>query len=99
GAVGTMPACEFADALAVVLRAHHDGRSADARAAFTRLLPLVRFGMQGPIAWAVHKHVLVRRGVIDDPAVRLPAAPLDPASARDLDALLGDLDLPRWRDG
>lgn len=96
GAVGTMPACEFADALAPVLAAHAAGRAAEARAGFARLLPLVRFGMQGPIAWAVHKHVLVRRGVIADPAVRLPAAPLDPASRRDLDAVLGDLALPRF---
>lgn len=94
GAVGTMPACEFADALAAVLADRAAGRDADARTGFGTLLPLVRFGMQGPIAWAVHKHVLVRRGVITDPAVRSPAAPLDPGSRRDLDALLDDLALP-----
>lgn len=96
GAVGTMPACEFSDALATVLTAWREGRAADARTGFTRLLPLIRFGMQGPIAWAVHKHVLVRRGVIADPAVRLPAAPIDPASRRDLDAIVDDLALPEY---
>lgn len=96
GAVGTMPACEFADALAAVLVAATGGRGGDARAAFARLLPLVRFGMQGPIAWAVHKYVLVRRGVIADATVRLPAADLDAASARDLALLLDDLALPEY---
>lgn len=96
GAVGTMPACEFADALAAVLTDRAAGRHAAARAGFGRLLPLIRFGMQGPIAWAVHKHVLMHRGVIADPVVRSPAAPLDPASTRDLDALLDDLALPRF---
>lgn len=94
GAVGTMPACEFADGLAAVLSAWAEGRGADARARFTRLLPLIRFGMQGPIAWAVHKHVLVRRGVISDPTVRAPAALLDAASEQDLRLLLDDLQLP-----
>ncbi|MQA06014.1 MAG: dihydrodipicolinate synthase family protein [Streptosporangiales bacterium] len=96
GAVGTMPACEFADALTAVLTARAEDREADARSGFARLLPLIRFGMQGPIAWAVHKQVLVRRGVIADDAVRLPAAPLDAASARDLDAILTDLALPAF---
>ena len=97
GAVGTMPACEFADRLRPVLADQAAGHQADARAGFGRLMPLIRSGMQGPIAWAVHKHVLVRRGVIDTDVVRLPAAPLDPASRRDLDALLDDLALPEFR--
>jgi 2-keto-3-deoxy-L-arabinonate dehydratase len=93
GAVGTMPACEFADALRGVLSARS---SASARAEFARLLPLIRSGMQGPIAWAVHKHVLVRRGVIASDRVRLPAAPLSAADRRDIDALLDDLALPEF---
>ncbi|GLY73965.1 dihydrodipicolinate synthase family protein [Actinoallomurus iriomotensis] len=96
GAVGTMPACEFADVFAAVLSAWAEGRDADARERFARLLPLIRFGMQGPIAWAVHKHVLVHRGVISDPAVRAPAAPLDAASERDLRLILDDLRLPSF---
>lgn len=93
GAVGTMPACEFADALRVVL----DSAPADARRGFARLLPLIRSGMQGPIAWAVHKHVLVCRGVIASDTVRAPAAALDSASRRDLDLLLDDLALPEYK--
>jgi 4-hydroxy-tetrahydrodipicolinate synthase len=94
GAVGTMPACEFVDPLRQVLDLWAAGDQAAARAAFTRLLPLIRFGMQGPIAWAVHKEVLVRRGVIATAAVRSPAAPLDARSAQSLNDLLDDLRLP-----
>ena len=96
GAVGTMPACEFADALRMALASFAAGALAAARAEFARLLPLIRSGMQGPIAWAVHKHVLVRRGVIASDRVRLPAAPLTAADRRDIDALLHDLALPEF---
>lgn len=96
GAVGTMPACEFVDPLREVLDLWAAGDQAGARAAFTRLLPLIRFGMQGPIAWAVHKEVLVRRGIIATAAVRSPAAPLDARSAEWLGGLLDDLRLPAF---
>ena len=63
GAVGTMPACEFPDLLAPVLRS-------GSREDFNRLLPLIRFGLQPGIAWSIHKHVLVRRGIIASATVR-----------------------------
>lgn len=92
GAAGTMPACEFADRLRGVLDAYAAGRRADARVAFHRLLPLLRFGLQPGVAWAVHKEVLVRRGVIDTATVRLPAGPLDRRTRWELTELLADLD-------
>ena len=76
GAVGTMPACEFPDLLAPVLAA----APAIARRPFNRLLPLIRFGLQPGIAWSIHKHVLVRRGIIASATVRSPAADADPAT-------------------
>ncbi|GAA2878120.1 dihydrodipicolinate synthase family protein [Streptosporangium fragile] len=91
GAVGTMPACEFTDLLAPVLADWAAGRRADALAGFTRLLPLIRFGMQPGIAWAVHKEVLVRRGLIASAAVRSPARPLDPGSLSFLDDVVRGL--------
>lgn len=96
GAVGTMPACEFADALRAVLDRTADGYAA-ALPGITTLGPLIRFGMQGPLAWAVHKHVLVRRGVISHDTVRAPAAPLDDISRHQLDAILAALELPAHR--
>lgn len=94
GAVGTMPACEFPDLLAPVFADWVAGRHADARGGFTRLLPLVLFGLQQGIAWAVHKEVLVRRGLIADATVRAPARPLDPAATASLHTILDDLGLP-----
>jgi 2-keto-3-deoxy-L-arabinonate dehydratase len=95
GAIGTMPACEFTDELAVVLADWTSGETARARSGFQRLLPLILLGLQSGIAWAVHKEVLVRRGIIADATVRAPAAPLDPGDRAYLLAVLDDLGIPR----
>ncbi|SCG76719.1 dihydrodipicolinate synthase family protein [Micromonospora coxensis] len=88
GAVGTMPACEFADALRPVLDDWSKGLRDDARQGFNRLLPLIRYGLQPGLAWAIHKHVLVRRGVIATATVRAPAQPIDDVTVAELDAIL-----------
>jgi len=98
GAVGTMPACEFTDLLADVLKAWRAGGYEEAADRFHRLLPLLVYGLQGGIAWAVHKEVLVRRGIIAHARVRAPARPLDPASAVGLQRLLQPFEVqPGWR--
>lgn len=97
GAVGTMPACEFTDVLAGVLAEWAAGHRLEAHRAFARLLPLVRFGMQPQLAWAVHKEVLVRRGIITSATVRDPAVALDRESGAALDELLAAAPLPPWR--
>ncbi|SDK21967.1 dihydrodipicolinate synthase family protein [Streptomyces indicus] len=94
GAVGTMPACEFTDLLRPLLDAWAAGRTEDAHAAYERLLPLIRFGMQPGLAWAVHKEVLVRRGIIRSAAVRMPAQPLTEPVRVQLDGIIGRLGLP-----
>lgn len=99
GAVGTMPACAFPDLLRPVLDDHTAGRRTEARAGFARLLPLLLYGLQPGIAWAVHKEVLVRRGVIAHATVRSPAMDLDAAGRTELAALLDDLGLGTRRDG
>ena len=93
GSVGTMPACEFPDLLAPILASWNAGERAEARSAFSRLLPLVVHGLQQGIAWAVHKEVLVRRGIIEHAAVRLPAKPLDAGGRALLDDILTPLGL------
>ncbi|GGM14297.1 hypothetical protein GCM10007977_014200 [Dactylosporangium sucinum] len=93
GAVGTMPASEFPDLLAPVLRSYLAGAHAEARAAFNRLLPLIRFGLQPGIAWSIHKYVLQRRGVIASATVRAPAVDADAATLAALDLILSDLSL------
>ena len=94
GAVGTMPACEFPDLLAPVLAQFVEGRVEEARADFRRMLPLVLIGLQGGIAWAVHKEVLVARGVIDHATVRYPASRLDAGSRAAVQLVIAELDLP-----
>jgi 4-hydroxy-tetrahydrodipicolinate synthase len=98
GAIGTMPACEFTDLLAQVMSAWNAGNRDEAEVRFYRLLPLLVYGLQSGIAWAVHKEVLVRRGIIADAEVRSPARPLDAASAAGLLRLLRPLESePGWR--
>ena len=94
GAVGTMPACEFPDLLAPVLADFVAGRVEEARAAFRRMLPLVLIGLQGGIAWAVHKEILVARGIIEHATVRYPAARLDAGSRAAVHVVLEELALP-----
>ncbi|MEU9228922.1 dihydrodipicolinate synthase family protein [Streptomyces massasporeus] len=94
GSVGTMPACEFSDLLRGILDDLAGGRRAEARGAFVRLLPLIHLGMRPGQAWAVHKEVLRRRGIIASGRVRLPAQELEPVTARALDEILAELRLP-----
>ncbi|AYY13049.1 dihydrodipicolinate synthase family protein [Actinobacteria bacterium YIM 96077] len=93
GAVGTMPACEFPDLLKPVLEAHLRADVRTAHADFARLLPLILFGLQSGLAWAVHKEVMLWRGLITDATVRAPARALDTASRTSLHAILDDLGL------
>ncbi|MGW2342618.1 dihydrodipicolinate synthase family protein [Streptomyces sp. NPDC001661] len=94
GAVGTMPACEFSDVLRGVLDALNRGDRSRARSLFANVRPLVHLGVRAGQAWAVHKEVLMRRGVIASARVRLPAAPLDAVTRRALDEVLEDIE---WR--
>ncbi|TDD26806.1 dihydrodipicolinate synthase family protein [Kribbella turkmenica] len=95
GAVGTMPACEIPDLLEPVISAWRERRYDDARTQFDLLLPLLAYGLQPGIAWAVHKEVLVRRGLIEHPTVRLPARALDARGRVGLSAILDRLGLTR----
>jgi 4-hydroxy-tetrahydrodipicolinate synthase len=93
GAVGTMPACEFPDLLQGPLGFWATGDIPRARSSFERILPLIRFGLQPGIAWSIHKHVLVRRGIIRSATVRPPAVDADAATLAWLDEILRDLEI------
>jgi 2-keto-3-deoxy-L-arabinonate dehydratase len=92
GAAGTMPACEFSDLLSEVLVAWNGGDQAEAQARFTRLLPLILFGIQPGLAWAVHKEALVMRGIISSATVRSPASAIDARTRASLRDILEDLE-------
>lgn len=95
GAVGTMPACEFSDLLVPILNLLATGKLQEADDAFTRLLPLILFGLQPGLAWAVHKEALVMRGIIDTARVRSPASPIDNRTRAALRRILHKLELIR----
>lgn len=97
GAIGTMPACEFPDLLAPVLADWNADRQKAARRSFSNLLPLIIFGLQPKIAWAVHKEVLVARGLIQHPTVRPPAQPLSAFDRESIAAILEAIDVPSQR--
>lgn len=98
GAVGTMPACDLTDLLVEVQSFWSKGRFGDAVGSFTAVLPTLIYGLQSGIAWAVHKEILVLRGIIDSPMVRAPARPLDDASRAGLHRVIKPLaDRPNWK--
>jgi len=79
GAIGSMPACEFTDVLCEVWQRWTSGDCAGARHLFGAISPLLALGLQRGYAWAVHKELLVARGIIRSAAVRLPAHSLPSA--------------------
>ena len=95
GSVGTMPACEFSDLLAPVLADWEVGLREEAREGFRMLLPLILFGLQPGLAWAVHKEVLVARGLIDSAYVRYPASPIDDRARASLADVIERVRFPR----
>ncbi len=95
GSVGTMPACEFSDLLAPVLANWAIGLHEEAREGFRALLPLILFGLQPGLAWAVHKEVLVARGLIDSAYVRYPASPIDDRARASLAEVIERVRFPR----
>lgn len=94
GAVGIIPGCDLVDLLVQVYEAEARGDHELADEAFRRVLPVLLFEMQHSIDHynACAKHVLVRRGVLAQPALRLPAAAFGEVSRglleRHLSALL-----------
>ena len=93
GAHGTMTGFAFPEVLINVFRAYANGERDRAAELFYRYLPLIRFEFQEAVGLAVRKQVYVLRGLIADPHVRAPSAPLDPESLDDLRELLARLEL------
>lgn len=89
GAVGTMPACEFADAMVGLMRLYQAGDEESARAVFDRLLPALVLERLYNVA--LMKVVLLRRGVITTPRTRAPMPALDGIDLAELDAVMAKL--------
>jgi 4-hydroxy-tetrahydrodipicolinate synthase len=91
GAIGTMPACEVADAHVLVWEAIEAGDDEEARRRHNQLLPLLNY--EAMYSFTIYKEVLWRRGVIATPRTRVPGAGrLDAENGKELDLLLRDLE-------
>jgi 4-hydroxy-tetrahydrodipicolinate synthase len=90
GSVGNMPACQSIDVHVAIWNRLEAGDEAGARTLFNRLLPLINYERQYGVA--LYKEVLVRRGIIDSTACRLPNATLGDFDKIELDAILSDIE-------
>lgn len=93
GSVGTMPFCSQPEAFVAIWDFCQAG---DEAAAFERfykeLVPISRIsGQSTGLFYAVHKQLLVHRGIIRTATVRSPAPPVDPLIQQELTQLLDDL--------
>lgn len=91
GACAAMPALEIADLHVALDRAFRAGRLAEARAIYVRTLPLLV--LQAVYRMRLTKHVLMRRGILDNALVRAPTPELDAQALADIDANLSELGL------
>ena len=89
GAVGTMPACEFAELHVALVAAHRRGDRAQVRHWFNRMLPLLN--MQAVFRMAMTKETLRRRGIIEAAVKRAPGPELDDGDRRELTEMLQEV--------
>lgn len=89
GSVGTMPFCSMPAEFVEIWNQFHAGNIAEAKRVFyERILPVNRLaGANLNSAYAVHKEILKRRGLIESAHVREPATPLDGPTLKELDAV------------
>jgi len=88
GAIGTMTGFAFPEVLVEIYRSNAKGDIERARATFYRWLPLIRYENQPGIGLSIRKHIMKRRGLINDAAVRLPGPSIDDATRAELEDLL-----------
>ena len=86
GACGAMPAVELADIHVAMDRAYRAGEIERARELYMRTLPLLV--IQFNFRMAFTKHVLTRRGVMTNQAVRAKVPPMDALDVAEIDAWL-----------
>jgi len=95
GAAGIIPGGDLVDRLVDVYEADARGESSLADERFREILPVLVFEMQHSIDHynTCAKHVLVRRGVLENPGLRPPAATFGAVSQTLLDRHLSSLQI------
>src|SRR5258705_9838002 len=91
GADGANTGYCFPDMLVDGARLSREGRRDEAHDLFDAHLPLVRYEQQPGPGLAVHKYVMMRRGVIASDTLRRAGAPLTLAARAEVDYLLARL--------
>lgn len=96
GSSGTMPGPAYPEVFAAAGLLLKRGERARAFETHARMLPLITLGSRDMDTFLfVQKHILYRRGVLDEPVLRSPHLPLEPGLPDEIDALLTDLGLDR----
>lgn len=94
GAAGTMPGPAFPEVFAQLQSLVEDGDGAAARRLLARVLPFIVLGNRSFESFLViQKHLLRRRGVLGEPRLRPPHAPVDPGLVAEVDELATALGL------
>jgi 4-hydroxy-tetrahydrodipicolinate synthase len=93
GAVGTMTGFAYPEVLVAVHKYLASGDTERARAVFYKWLPLIRYENSAGIGLSIRKHIMMRRGLLDAANVRKPTPAIDQESVKELEDLLGALDL------
>ncbi|MGI9490274.1 MAG: dihydrodipicolinate synthase family protein [Geminicoccaceae bacterium] len=91
GACAAMPAVEIADLHVALDRAWREGQRGKARDLYVRTLPLLT--LQAVYRMRLTKHVLIRRGILENVEVRAPTPELDELALLDIDRNLFELGL------
>ena len=93
GARGTMPFCSQPAAFLAVWNKVNAGDIPGAREIFDRAFTGINrlSNQNADLFFHVHKHLLVRMGIIRTPTVRSPSIPLDPITRKEIDEVLTQL--------
>lgn len=89
GACGTMPALELADLHVRLWALWQRGAQAGARALYAATMPIL--AQQMVFRWRLSKHVLMRRGLLDNAITRAAGPTPDEADLAEWDALIAAL--------
>lgn len=91
GARGTMPGSDLMPMFVKVWNLYEAGKRQEARAAFNRALPLIRFELQPGLGVSAMKHNLQAAGVIKHATVRPPTRALDNIAVEELRQIVSDI--------
>lgn len=88
GAVGTMPGPAVPDLLAAICDLHAAGRRDEAAGLFRDFLPLASLDRGTSTFLFTQKYLLRRRGILGEPRLRQPHAPVDAKLPSEIESLL-----------